>query len=248
MNVGGGMSKSNGYLVKFNFYDGSVVPGALRSIGIDYTNQSNDIIELFCDEAQLPNISAGSGSQIGRYLGQTAVKYPTSKIFTDFQLGWMCDANMTPHKFLNVWFESMFEEVNSMRTQTFDSPSYTSGKKFDDVINVSGFNRPKDRGVVLRYPKQYQCDILIAKAEPGPDSATERVSEIFVMEQSWPISIDSVPLSYGASQVAKVTAQFSYTRHYVIYNDIRSLNSTQGKNSKRKRKESENATRNTQQN
>lgn len=231
MGVNGGMSFSNGYLVKFLFYGDSVVPTALEGAGITFASQTNDVVELFCDEAQLPNISAASGNQVGRFVGETSVKYPTGKIFSEIQLGWMCDANMTPNKFLNIWFESMFIEKGSL--SSYSTPSVISGQQFDDVI-VNPLTRDKQRGTQLRYPNEYQCDILIAKAEPGPDSATQRVSEIYVLEQAWPLSIDSVPLSYGASQVTKTSAQFAYTRHYIIYNDIKSLNTLSGKNSKEK--------------
>jgi len=221
----GGMSLSNGYLVKFLFYN-TVVPDALASAGISFANQTNDVVELFCDEAQLPNISAASGNQVGRFVGETSVKYPTGKIFSEIQLGWMCDANMTPNKFLNIWFESMF--IEKSHPETYSSPALLSGKEFDDVITAP-LTRNRNRGTVLRYPDEYQCDILIAKAETGPDSPTQRVSEIYVLEQAWPLSVDSVPLSYGASQVTKTSAQFAYTRHYIIYNDIRSLNSLSGR-------------------
>ena len=237
MGVNGGMSFSNGYLVKFLFNSGSVVPGALDSAGISFNSASNDVIELFCDEAQLPNIAASSGNQVGRFVGETSVKYPTAKIFSEIQLGWMCDANMTPNKFLNIWFESMFIENGSL--DSYSSPSVISGQQFDDVI-TNPLTRTKNRGTQLRYPNEYQCDILIAKAESGPDSPTQRVSEIYVLEQAWPISIDSVPLSYGASQVTKSSAQFAYTRHYIIYNDIKSLNTLAGKNSRSKKSKKNN--------
>ena len=61
---------------------------------------------------------------------------------------------------------------------------------------------------------------MIAKVERGFDSATERVSEVHVLHDAYPYTVESVPLSFGASQITKATATFHYTKHHVIYNDI----------------------------
>ena len=230
--VRGGFSFSNSYLVKFNFTSESIVPAHLASAGVDFSNNSNDMIELLCDEAQLPNINASTGTQVGRYLGEASTEYPTSKIFTEFQLGWMCDANMTQHKFLSVWFDAMFSEEDFNKTP-YDEVDTFRGKEYDDVI-TKDTSRNVARNTRLRYPAEYLCDILVAKTETGPKSATQRTSEIYVMEGCFPRSIDAVPLSYGTSQVTKVSAQFRYRRHYVIYNDVLPFNAQQGTNSREK--------------
>lgn len=230
----GGFSFSNSYLVKFNFGANSIVPDALAAAGVDFTSNSNDMIELLCDEAQLPNVNASTGTQVGRYLGETAVDYPTGKIFTEFQLGWMCDANMTAHKFLTVWYDSMFEE-SSFGGDDYSSPPALRGEEFNDVISPIQ-TRSVARSTRLNYPDKYLCDVLIAKTERGVKSATQRVSEIFVMEGCFPRSIDAVPLSYGVSQLTKVSAQIKYRRHYVIYNDVLPFNSQQGTRSAQKRR------------
>ena len=227
----GGMAMSNSFLVKFNFPSFSIVPNALSSAGVGFSNNSNDVVELFCDEAQLPNINAATGSVIGRYLGEGQVEYPTSKVFTDFQLSWMCDANMIPHKFVTAWFDSMFVEeyLDGNRINA----EKNTGKDYSDVLTAN--TRTIARSTKLRFPSEYQCEILIGKTEPGPNSATHRASEIFVIQDAFPYQIDAVPLSYGPSQVVKVSASFKYTRHFVVYNDIRSMNSLQGTNSAKKK-------------
>lgn len=218
VNANGGMSLSNSYLVKFELPD--LLKTHLDSVGVSFTNNSNDLVELMCDEAQLPNINAATGNIIGKYLGQGQVEYPTSKVFTDFQLTWMCDANMTPHKFVTAWFDFMFAEESP--TGEIYTGSTLSNKDFNDVIADSS-PRLRGRSTKLRFPSSYQSRVLIGKAETGPNSATHRVPEIYVMEDVFPYSVDAVPLSYGASQVTKVSANFKYTRHYIIYNDIKNL-------------------------
>ena len=42
----------------------------------------------------------------------------------------------------------------------------------------------------------------------------------YYMERAFPMSIDAVPLSYGNSQLTRVTATFQYSRHFTYVNDI----------------------------
>ena len=37
------------------------------------------------------------------------------------------------------------------------------------------------------------------------------------MEECYPYSIDTVPLSYGTSQLTRVSANFYYAKHSVVY-------------------------------
>ena len=39
------------------------------------------------------------------------------------------------------------------------------------------------------------------------------------MEECYPYSIDSVPLSYGTSQLTRVSANFYYAKHSVVFQD-----------------------------
>jgi len=93
MSAQGGMSYSNNFVVKF-------------------TNDGGEnLFEFLCDEAQLPNVQAASGTLKGRYMGEGQVNYAHTRIFSEFQLGFMCDANLEPLKFLNTWFGQIFGEL-----------------------------------------------------------------------------------------------------------------------------------------
>ena len=80
---------ANNFLVKFD------VPG------------TGNLFAFLCDEAQLPNVNAATGTIKGRYMGEGQVNYPHTRVFTEMQLGFQCDASMTPLLFLNQWFISM---------------------------------------------------------------------------------------------------------------------------------------------
>ena len=103
----GGMSFSNSFDVEFQF-QGTALPQRLQSFGIKSTNGTTlsstspsdpgAVVKLFCDEAQLPNIQAATGTTTGIFMGEGQVNYPHTRLYSDFQLSWMCDANMTPLK------------------------------------------------------------------------------------------------------------------------------------------------------
>ena len=161
-----------------------------------------ELVEFFCDEAQLPNVNTAEGSMNGLYLGAGQLKYPTTRVFTDFQLGFALDTNLQILKFLNEWHDFIFSE-----------PKGREGE----------FNRPQNRTNRLSYMDDYVSNILIQKTESGPKSTTERNPVTYVLERAYPYAIDAVPLQFGSTQITKVTAQFSYMRHYTINKDIRNV-------------------------
>ena len=196
MAANGGMSFSNNFAVKFHS-----PPVAQPGQG--------DYFEMFCSEAQLPNTNTAQGTINGLYTGMGSVSYPHTRVFTEFQLGFLCDADMQSLKFLQQWVDTIFNEQGS----------YVTGKSLDDIQALSN-PRPENRNVRLKYRDQYASTIQITKTESGGNTPNERASISYVLENAYPYAIDAVPLQFGNSQITQVTAQFSYQRHYVINNDI----------------------------
>ena len=193
MSAQGGMSYSNNFVVKF-------------------TNDSGEnLFEFLCDEAQLPNVQAASGTLKGRYMGEGQVNYAHTRIFSEFQLGFMCDANLEPLKFLNKWFGEIFGELPD------DSGKNMSLEKHQSQDNLKPYNRTN----ALAYPEQYCSNIIVTKTESGPKSTTQRAPVSYILERAWPYAIDAVPLQFGASQITKVSAQFYYARHQIVFSDNR---------------------------
>ena len=190
MNANGGMSIANNFVVEILENDGT--PGA------------KGVFEFLCDEAQLPNVQAATGTIEGRYLGEGQVNYPHTRVFTEVQLGFQCDANLTPLKYLNDWYGTIFSEA-PLRTQS-------------SFAGRSGTPLKHNRTTKLQRPETYCKTIRITKTEMGPTQL--RSSMTYLLERAWPFAIDAVPLQFGSSQTTKVTAQFYYSRHTIIHNDI----------------------------
>jgi hypothetical protein len=215
----GGMAMSNGYDVEFDMGNTPGLSASLKTIGVELkvnsdSGSAGSLINLFCDEAQLPNISAATGQQNGRYLGEGTINYPHTRMVSDFTLSWMCDANMIPFKFLNAWHGYIFGE-NEIENRTGTNRFLRNAKANDaKTKQINRVNR-------LNYPDQYQATLRISKAERGKSAPNERVSLVCVLENVYPYSIDAVPMSYGSSQITRVSANFYYTRHTYYNYDIR---------------------------
>lgn len=198
----GGMSTSNLYEAKFEF-DNNYNKDLIRSMdfvgfsGFTGSDKAYTALTLLCEEASLPGIQAMTGQTTGVYMGEGQVNYAHTKSYTDITLGWTCDANLLPVKFLNKWSGFIFGED---ATTTKTSGRYR-------------INR-------VRYPEEYQAKLKIVKAERGEDSTLQRVGGIYTLHDIFPYSVQSTPISYGASTLLKVSASFYYRRWDFEYKNI----------------------------
>ena len=161
-------------------------------------------ISLMCDEANLPGSQFATGEMNGMYTGSGQYKYPHTRMFNDLSLSWVCDANMTPLKFLNTWMDSIYDDGYTTILQ--QEPS--------DVEY-----RVRNRSTRLTFPDQYTMSCSILKAEKNNESELGRPSIRYFLEGVYPYAIDSTPLSAGTTQLVKVSANFYYERWYEYYTD-----------------------------
>ena len=218
MGANGGMSLSNSFVVKVE--NPNIAPFDAESDNYIINPSGNgNIFEFLCDEAQLPNTQAATGTLKGRYMGEGQVNYPHTRIFTEFQLGFQCDANMTPLKFLNQWYNSIFREY-AEDGHGYSQMDDAEGTTPEDGVILSDY-RVGNRTVALSYPDEYCRKMYVTKTERGPARAGGiRSSITYCMDRAWPFAIDAVPLQFGSGQITKVTAQFYYTKHKVISHNI----------------------------
>lgn len=224
----GSVSLSNTYDVHFQFPSEAAY---LQSALSKYSEGSAEtsMLKLLCDEAQLPNVGTSTGNITGRYTGSGTASYAHTKVYNEFQLGWMLDAKAYPLKFLTAWHDFIFNDVSN----TITDKDGNVVNIFTDLLLSSqslethrGQIKPKkkNRATKVLFPDQYQCDIIITKTEKTVKSEgarLDRPSISYFMERCYPIAIDAVPLSYGSSQITKVTAQFQYSRHHTFFNDTK---------------------------
>ena len=200
------MAMSTEFEVSFEFPDignpslKNVVKGALSGI---HTLATDDIITMFCNEAQLPNVSSLTGQTNGIYMGEGQVNYSYGKLFTDVSLGWYCDKNMMPLKFLQEWHNHQFYFGEGNKTPIRENLLFNTSLTRQDLVSR------------VRYPEEYQAKIIIKKTErlEGED----RDVMVYTLLDAFPHSIDATPLSYGSSQLVNVSANFYYSKFHIDY-------------------------------
>ncbi len=193
---GRGMARSNTYSVYF------VLTPTLQTefrrtgrgnklnapvLGSRAVSEVGERILIMCDEVSLPGIQSNTGSITGRYQGQGPIYYPTAPIYSDLQLSFMCDAEMQAFKFLLDW-----------HTYIYDTTSGGGVRKGEKVRR-------------LKYPQDYQCEMIIEKRERNERDEIGVVPMKFTLNNAWPYAVDAIPLSYGSSQLVKCTANFYYS-------------------------------------
>lgn len=204
----GGMSFTTNYNVQFDFVGSS----ANQSFVTRYYSSSSDnkkIVNMLCDEAQLPNVQSAVSQVSGRYLGEGAVYYPHTRLYTDVSLGFLLDGDLTALKFFTSWFDTIYGE----------DPDQNNSGTFESALGVSP--RASTRTNRLIYPDQYRSTLRIMKTEPRKNTSYEHVPITYLLENCYPYSVDAVPLSYGSSQVARCTVNFYYSRHTVSYGNFK---------------------------
>lgn len=180
----GGVAYSNTYEVKFGQL-GSAAQREVQAAGFNRGLDAEQLLTLLCEEASLPGMMANTGQTTGKYLGEGQVNYAHTKSYQDLTLGWTCDANLLPLKFLNGWMRAIFSE--------------------------SGGNPGRYNTTRLNYPDEYMCRTMtILKAERNRRDTLGRQAGKYTFNEVWPYAIQSTPVSYGSSQLLKVTASFYY--------------------------------------
>lgn len=224
LSKGGGIASSNTFKVTFEENQRSankvdrklfqrlsenLKPFNFKDFSQDTIGNANpaNYISVMCDDVSLPGVQAGTGQINGMYTGSGTYNYAHTRIFNDLTMSWICDANMTPLKFLQSWMDSIFVEEDNQglrKTILQTGPS-----------NVE--DRHRNRSVRLNYLDEYTLQVSILKAEKGKQSELGRPSIRYVCEGAFPYAIDSIPVSYGSTQLVKVSANFYYERWYTYY-------------------------------
>jgi len=194
----GGIALSTGYKVEFDFSKRStsgLQANLKKCLPGNAKFDEDGFISLACSEAQLPSISSQTGTTQGYWTGEGQVNFANGRIFTDTSLGWYCDKNMSPMRFLQTWHDYIYIDYGN------------------DFVGPSGTVNPTRRNnTQVRYPEQYQATIKVTKLDLGDEP-----SLVVTMVDAFPYSIDATPLSYGTSQLVNVSANFYFSKYFVEY-------------------------------
>jgi hypothetical protein len=159
----------------------------------NHSSLQDQLISLSCSEAALPGSSLATHEINNDFTGVTERhayrrQYDDRASFTFY-----VDSNYEIVYFFENWIAYI---VNEQRN---DSDAFGPGM---DKRNFS---------YRVNFPKNYQQTIYITKFEKD----YSRRPLVYSFIQAYPISIDSMPVSYDSSQLLKCTVSFTYSRYII---------------------------------
>lgn len=138
---------------------------------------------LLCSSASIPGSSLATADINGNFMGMQE-KMAHTRIFTEMQLEFYVDSDYRMIKFLEHWMEYI---VSGGSPQSI-GPGY--------------YYR-------MQFPEQYKCDqTKIIKFDRNGDKELQ-----YKFFKLFPKNLTSIPVSYGTSNILKVSASFEYERY-----------------------------------
>lgn len=174
----------------------------LLNKGLDY-QFNTELISLSCSEASLPGSSFMTNEITDDYTGVTERhvyrrSYDDRVDFTFYVDHGRRDGNYNVLWFFEKWMQYIANEENA------------------GGLDTREFNYR------VRFPEEYQTDnLFVNKFER--DFEGQYLQYKFM--QAYPISINSIPVSYDSSQLLKCTVSFTYTRYLTERSNLTNVTS-----------------------
>ena len=198
------LAQTSFYYVQFGGL-GSVASGSrlrkylqARGIDDDYINE----VGLLCSNAVLPTTQLATAEVNGNYMGITQT-FAHRRQFQDVTLEFYVDKTYKSLKFFEHWMD--FIAGGSHNEWMY--PQFGELSPIDK--NQSGDNY----FIRMNYPEEYKSESTgIIKFERDHDSVNSIVYNFYGM---YPYNIASIPVSYGASEILKMSVSFKIDRYTI---------------------------------
>jgi hypothetical protein len=173
-------------------------PTYLSDNGVVY---NQDKLNLLCSDAILPGSQLATHSITGDFHGATH-KHAYRRLYDDrIDLSFYVDAeNYLPIRFFEAWIKYISgEQINSAAA---GRPGTAESKYF----------------YRMNYPKQYICnqgfEVIKFERTGNGNNYTGR-QMVYKFVDVFPLSVNSMSVSYDASSLLKCTVAFSYVRYFI---------------------------------
>jgi hypothetical protein len=167
----------------------------LKVRGLNYFD-NQEFISLSCSDASLPGSSLATNELNDRFTGVTE-RFAYRRQYDDrADFSFYVDHGRKEGSYNIIWFfENWISYIVDEQLNNSSRPS---------VYNENYFYR-------MNFPANYRTDIFLNKFEKDFEGSYLN----YIFKEAYPISINSIPVSYEASQVLKCTVSFTYNRYVV---------------------------------
>ena len=187
-NLIGPLAQTNHFQVTFSSLRPSVESYLRSYLKVDdVRNFLSRRAGILCDSASLPTTAYATAEVRDNFMG-IPQQFAHTRIYTDIDFTFYVDEDYTILKVFEGWMEYIASGANPLMQQ--QTKSY--------------YRR-------MRYPDSYKCNTLYINKFEKNFKRTMRYQFI----NAFPKSMSSVPVSYGAADILKVTVSFNYDRYIV---------------------------------
>lgn len=161
-------------------------------VGATYSTENQELLQLSCSEASLPGSSLATNEINNDYTGVTE-RHAYRRLYDDrSDFTFYVDGEYRIIDFFENWISYVVNE-NDLKAQGTRTYNYR-----------------------VNFPTTYYADALyITKFEKDHTRNDRGRPLVYKFINAYPISINSMPVSYDSSQLLKCTVSFTYSR-YVI--------------------------------
>ena len=160
------------------------VIGLMNTRGFNF-NLDSPNIELLCNSVSLPGTSFQTAEVTNNYAGVTEKMVKRRSFDTTMTMTFYVDRNYKVIDFFESWMDWISNQTDNSAYKT----EYASYR--------------------MNYPVTYRGQVFISKFEKdGYGTANS-----YTLVGAYPISINSTPLSYSASQIMEYTVNFTFLRY-----------------------------------
>lgn len=156
-------------------------------IGKKFTNAKDEFYSLMCSDATLPGSTLATHEQVNDFTGVTERHAYRRQYDERSEFSFYVDKEYDVITFFENWMSFI---VNEQLVQGLEKTNYSYR---------------------VNFPEEYQTKIFINKFEK--DYSNRMLTYQFI--NAFPLSINSIPVSYNASEILRVTVSFSYSRYIV---------------------------------
>tara|TARA_B100000427_G_scaffold206749_1_gene172103 strand:+ start:2923 stop:3732 length:810 start_codon:yes stop_codon:yes gene_type:complete len=155
-----------------------------------------DRLNMMCSNAQLPGSQFATAEITNDFSGVTERHIHRRMYDQKIDLTFYCDAEQyLPIRFFEAWMNYMCNET-------------TDGGPQGKVSDPNFFYR-------MKFPNSYKGSLEVTKFEKNIESQKSVKPLTYSFINAFPLSINSMPVSYDASSLLKCTVGFTYSRYYI---------------------------------
>lgn len=185
---------------------GRVIANAKQRYGLTVSSSTYEYMRIACNDTSLPGSRLTTHEATNDFAGVTEKSAYRRQYDGEISLTYYVDRDYSSIRLFESWI------------------GFVGGENNSALGPIGNYNpMARNTGYRVAYPVDYQIDNLtITKFEKDVGRSDYKSLLQYTFLGAFPLSINSMPVSYGPSDVLRVTVNMSYVRYVVNYSPANS--------------------------